>query len=154
MAYQRALTTSRGKKLVVKWPPMSLPEASYYIALYFQDNRTPSPYSWRVFNISFNNMTFYTDLNVSTDGTMVYATRWPLSGNTQIILTPDDNSPVGPLINAGEILLVLPLNGRTLTKDGVYNETIFTCHSLAMKSNKHQYMIIVQVCLVKLLDSF
>lgn len=39
---QQALTTSRGKQLVVQWPPVALLAAVYYIALYFQDNRTPS----------------------------------------------------------------------------------------------------------------
>lgn len=98
---------------------MALPgTASYYISLYFQDNRTPSPYSWRVFNVSLNGRNFYTDLNVTTNGVTVYATQWPLSGQTEIVMTPADGIPVGPVINAGEIFQILPLGGRTLARDG------------------------------------
>lgn len=116
-AYETGITTSRGKSLQLKWPAMMLPNASYYIALYFQDNRTPSPYSWRMFNVSVNGKNFYKKLNVSTAGVTVSGSKWPLSGQTEIILTPDDESPVGPIINAGEIFLVMPLSGRTLTRD-------------------------------------
>lgn len=118
VAFQRGVTTSRGQKLVVEWPPINLPKTSYYISLYFQDNRTPSLYSWRVFNVSINNQTFYRELNVSTDGAMVYSTIWPLSGKTIITLTPHSDAPVGPIINAGEALMVVPLLGRTLSRDG------------------------------------
>lgn len=131
VAFQRGLTTSRGQKLVVGWPPINLPKTSYYISLYFQDNRTPSLYSWRVFNVSINNQTFYRELNVSTDGAMVYSTLWPLSGKTNITLTPHSDSPVGPIINAGEALMVLPLLGRTLSRDGklLTDKMHFSSHS-------------------------
>jgi outer membrane usher protein FimD/PapC len=117
-AFNTAITTSRGKTLQIKWPRVALPSTSYYISLYFQDNRTPSPYSWRVFNVSLNGRNFYTNLNVTTSGVTVYATQWPLSGQTEIVLTPADGVPVGPMINAGEIFQLVPLGGRTLTRDG------------------------------------
>lgn len=117
-AFASGITTSRGKKLEVKWPLVSLPSTKYYISLYFQDNRSPSPFSWRVFSVSVNGMNFYTDLNVTHKGIMVYSAKWPLSGQTVITMTPNSNSPVGPLINAAEILQIFPLGGRTNTRDG------------------------------------
>lgn len=117
-AFSTALTTSRGKTLKVQWPPGSLPESLYYISLYFQDSRTKSPYSWRVFDVSVNGNKFYSNLNVTADGVAVFAAQWPLSGQTQIEMTPGDGIPVGPLINAGEVFQLLPLGGRTLTRDG------------------------------------
>ncbi|KAF3435398.1 hypothetical protein FNV43_RR22487 [Rhamnella rubrinervis] len=116
-AFNTAITTSRGKTLQIQWPPESLPSAKYYISMYFQDSRTPSPYSWRVFNVSLNDKNFYIRLNVTTSGVTVYSTQWPLSGQTQIVLTPETGIPVGPLINAAEIFLILPLSGKTLTRD-------------------------------------
>ncbi|XP_021896683.1 putative leucine-rich repeat receptor-like serine/threonine-protein kinase At2g14440 [Carica papaya] len=116
-AFASGITTSRGKKLEVKWPLVSLPSTKYYISLYFQDNRSPSPFSWRVFSVSVNGMNFYTDLNVTHKGIMVYSAKWPLSGQTVITMTPNSNSPVGPLINAAEILQIFPLGGRTNTRD-------------------------------------
>lgn len=118
-ALQTALTTSRGKQLVVHWPDLELPNASYHLVLYFQDNRTPSPFSWRVFDVMVNGEDFYRGLNVSTAGVVVYGTQVQLGGKTQITLTPDESSPVGPVINAGEIFLVVPLGGRTVTRDGI-----------------------------------
>lgn len=112
-----AITTSRGKTLNLQWPPVSLPRANYYIALYFQDNRTPSPFSWRVFNVTVNGENFYTGLNVTASGMTVYAAQWALSGLLEITMTPEIGSPVGPLINAAEILQIVPLGGRTLTRD-------------------------------------
>lgn len=123
-ALMNALTTSRGKELHVNWPPFDLPDTSYYIALYFQDNRTPSPLSWRVFDIEVNDKVFYKGLNVSTEGVMVYGSQWPLSGKTKIKMTPASDSPVGPVINAGEIFQVIPLGGKTLTRDVIAMENI------------------------------
>lgn len=117
-AFKTAITTSRGKTLQIQWPPVYLPSAKYYISMYFQDNRTPSPYSWRVFNVSLNDKNFYAGLNVTTSGVTVYSTQWLLSGQTQIVLTPETGIPVGPLINAAEIFQILPLAGKTLTRDG------------------------------------
>ncbi|KAF5759221.1 putative transferase [Helianthus annuus] len=110
-------TTSRGKNLTLQWPPFSLPTNRYYVALYFQDSRSTSPYSWRVFTVLINSETFYQDLNVTTKGVTVYGTEWPLSGDTQITLTPRSDMPVGPTINAGEIYQILPLAGTTLGRD-------------------------------------
>ncbi|WOL19997.1 putative LRR receptor-like serine/threonine-protein kinase [Canna indica] len=124
MAFRRALTTSRGKDLVVRWPAMALPNASYYLALYFQDNRSPSPFSWRVFDVLVNGRTFYSGLNVSTDGAVVYGDNWSLAGPTEIRMVPAVGSPVGPVINAGELLMVVPLGGRTLTRDVIAMEAL------------------------------
>ncbi|CAH9116676.1 unnamed protein product [Cuscuta epithymum] len=115
--FSTAVTTSRGKTLTVHWPPFPLPNTYYYIALYFQDNRTPSPYSWRTFDVQLNGKTFYTKLNVTTDGVTAYSATWPLSGQTEISLVPNEGVPVGPVINAGEIFQLLPLGGKTLTRD-------------------------------------
>ncbi|CAL5377355.1 unnamed protein product [Camellia sinensis] len=117
-AFASAITTSRGKKLTVRWPPYSLPKGNYYIALYFQDNRTPSPYSWRVFSVSVNGKDFYANVNVTSNGVTIYGTEWPLSGQTEIVMTPASDARVGPVINAGEIFQILPLGKRTLTRDG------------------------------------
>ncbi|KAJ6385739.1 hypothetical protein OIU77_028837 [Salix suchowensis] len=116
-AFSSAITTSRGKTITIQWPPVSLPSTKYYIALYFQDNRTPSPYSWRVFSVSINGQNFYKDINVTANGVTVYGSEWPLSGRTEITLTPGNTIPVGPVINAGEIYQIFPLGGRTLTRD-------------------------------------
>ncbi|KAL8205180.1 hypothetical protein R6Q57_008731 [Mikania cordata] len=110
-------TTSRGKNLSIRWPPFSVPTNRYYVALYFQDNRSTSPYSWRVFTVLIDGETFYQDLNVTTKGVTVYGTEWPLSGDTHITLTPRNDMPVGPTINAGEIFQILPLAGTTLGRD-------------------------------------
>lgn len=91
------------------------------MALYFQDNRTPSPWSWRIMDISINDKEFYKGLNVSTKGVMIYATQLQLSGQTQIALAPDANSPVGPVVNAGEMLQIMPLGSRTTTRDGSWS---------------------------------
>uniref|UniRef100_A0A2C9VJL1 Malectin-like domain-containing protein n=1 Tax=Manihot esculenta TaxID=3983 RepID=A0A2C9VJL1_MANES len=115
--FTKGITESKGKTLTLQWPPMSLPRTQYYIALYFQDNRTPSSHSWRVFSISVNGNLFYQDINVTTKGVSVYASGWPLSGQTEIAFTPSDLASVGPIVNAGEIFQILPLGGRTLTKD-------------------------------------
>ncbi|KAG1330721.1 Leucine-rich repeat receptor-like serine/threonine-protein kinase [Cocos nucifera] len=88
------------------------------------DNRSPSPFSWRMFDVSVNGKAFYKGLNVSTAGVMVFGTQWPLSGQTQITLTPPGNSPVGPVINAGEILQAVPLGGRTLPRDVIAMEEL------------------------------
>ncbi|XP_028777029.1 probable LRR receptor-like serine/threonine-protein kinase At5g59680 [Neltuma alba] len=111
------ITTSRGKVLELQWPLASLPSTNYYIALYFQDNRSPSAYSWRIFDVAINNQTFFSKLNVTASGLTVYASKWPLSGQTKITLAPREGSPVGPVINAGEILQLLPLGGHTIHRD-------------------------------------
>lgn len=116
--FNSGITASKGNKLELQWPDVSLPATNYYIALYFQDNRTPSPYSWRVFDVAINGQTYYSKLNATVNGVSVYAPEWPLSGHTKITLTPADGMPVGPVINAGEIFLIVPLGGETLPSDG------------------------------------
>jgi hypothetical protein len=116
--FRRGVTASRGDALELQWPPAPLPTATYYLALYFQDNRTPSPLSWRVFDVAVNGQAFFAGLNVSTAGSMVYGAEWPLSGQTKITLTPASDSPVGPVINAAELMMVVPLGGRTHPRDG------------------------------------
>lgn len=74
--------------------------------------------------MSINGKKFYSELNVTASGVTVYATQWPLSGQTEISMTPGAGVPVGPLINAGEVLQMLPLAGRTLTRDGTFLELI------------------------------
>lgn len=117
-AFASGITGSEGKILQIKWPPLSLPGSRYYIALYFQDHRAPSPSSWRIFSVAINDIDFYKDVNATTKGVVVSGSEWPLSGETKITLTPQDGSAVGPIINAGEIFQLLPLGGRTHTKDG------------------------------------
>ncbi|KAF7050629.1 hypothetical protein CFC21_058966 [Triticum aestivum] len=116
-ALKGAITTSRGKKLTVQWPPLELPFASYYVALYFQDPRTASPYSWRVFDVSMNGKDFFLGLNATAAGVMVYSNTIQLAGKTEILLTPNGTCPVGPLINAAEIYQIVPVGGRTATRD-------------------------------------
>ena len=118
-ALKAGVTTSRGKNLTVRWPPAELPAATYYVALYFQDPRTASAYSWRVFDVAVNGQPFFRGLNASAAGVMVYSNMMQLSGKTEILLTPNATSPVGPLINAGEIYQIVPLGGKTATRDGM-----------------------------------
>ncbi|KAK1561005.1 hypothetical protein Q3G72_033329 [Acer saccharum] len=123
-AFASAITTSRGKSLQIKWPPVSLPNSRYYIALYFQDSRSPSPFSWRVFSVSINGNDFYKDVNATTKGVTVTGSEWPLSGQTEITLTPHNDTLVGPIINAAEIFQILPLGGRTHTRDVISMELL------------------------------
>ncbi|KAK3130244.1 hypothetical protein QOZ80_6BG0490830 [Eleusine coracana subsp. coracana] len=120
--FRRSLTASPGEKLELQWPPTPLPAASYYLALYFQDNRAAG--SSRVFDVAVNGQTFFVGLNVSTAGSTVYAAEWPLSGQTTITLTPPADSPVGPVINAAEIMMVVPLGGRTHPRDVIGMEAL------------------------------
>ncbi|KAL5541613.1 hypothetical protein UlMin_009323 [Ulmus minor] len=115
--FETELTSNQTEPLELNWPPVPLPNTSYYIALYFADNRNSSSENSRVFDISINGFTYYHNLNVTPAGVAVFATRWPLSGSTKITLSPSPGSMVGPLINAGEVFQVLPLGGRTLTRD-------------------------------------
>ncbi|KAL8143581.1 hypothetical protein V2J09_016613 [Rumex salicifolius] len=115
--FSTALTNSRGKSLELSWPAAAVPTGKYYVALYFQDNRSPSPYSWRVFNVTINGNIFSSGLNVSAKGVAVYGDQWPLSGPTRIVLTPLDGIPVGPVINAAEMLQILPAAARTIPRD-------------------------------------
>ncbi|RDX75413.1 putative leucine-rich repeat receptor-like serine/threonine-protein kinase, partial [Mucuna pruriens] len=108
------------ESLELRWPKASLPSSKYYIALYFADDTVGA----RIFNISVNGITYYHNLNVIREGVVVFATQWPLSGPTTITLTPASSSSLGPLINAGEVFDVLPLGGRTLTRDVIALEKV------------------------------
>ncbi|KAG8049995.1 hypothetical protein GUJ93_ZPchr0009g144 [Zizania palustris] len=116
--FRRGVTTGGGgESLELHWPPVQLPAATYYLALYFQDNRARGPLSWRVFDVAVNGEMFFSGLNVTTAGSMLYGAKWPLSGQTKITLTPAPGSLVGPVINAAELMMVVPLGGRTHPRD-------------------------------------
>ncbi|XP_021291375.1 putative leucine-rich repeat receptor-like serine/threonine-protein kinase At2g14440 [Herrania umbratica] len=114
--FERALSTAQSEPLELRWPPLSIPNSNYYIALYFADNSDPMSSSSRVLDIHINDVRYYGNLNVTSEGAAVFATRWPLGGRTKITLSPAANSN-SPLINAGEIFDVLRLGGRTHTRD-------------------------------------
>ncbi|WVZ56222.1 hypothetical protein U9M48_006790 [Paspalum notatum var. saurae] len=63
-------------------------------------------------------------LNASASGVMVYSSMMQPSGKTEILLTPNDTSPVGPLINTGEIYQIVPLGSKTVTRDVVAMEDL------------------------------
>ncbi|KAJ4969105.1 hypothetical protein NE237_015806 [Protea cynaroides] len=108
----------------LQWPPGPLLNDTYYIALYFADNSNASPGSSRVLDITVNGIEYYHNLKVTPFGVVVFATKWTLSGQTNIILSPAAGSDVGPLINAGEIFGVLRLGGRTITRDVIALERV------------------------------
>ncbi|XP_031114027.1 putative leucine-rich repeat receptor-like serine/threonine-protein kinase At2g14440 [Ipomoea triloba] len=120
--FQTQLGTNRPVPLELLWPPSPLPNATYHIALYFADDRDTS--SGRVFNISLNGLVYYPNLNVTPSGLAVFTNEWLLSGVTNITLNPAPGSSVGPLINAGEIFQVLPLGGKTHTRDVIALERL------------------------------
>ena len=133
-AFVEGFTVTKGKALELKWPPFPLPATRYYIALYFQDDRSPSPLSWRAFGASINGATFSRKLNVSTNGVMVYSGQWPLSGQTTITLTTAKGSPMGAVINAGEVFQVIPIGGATNISDGnVHVPLLLSCLFCIMK---------------------
>ncbi|KAK6929996.1 Malectin-like domain [Dillenia turbinata] len=120
--FETQLTTGPSELLELQWPVGSQPNSThYYIALYFADDRANGS---RVFNISVSGIPYYSNLNVNSDGVVVFATQWPLSGLTNITLTPAAASTVGPLINAGEVFRVLQIGGRTATRDVIALEKV------------------------------
>ncbi|KAJ4955971.1 hypothetical protein NE237_012754 [Protea cynaroides] len=108
----------------LQWPPGPLPNDTYYIALYFADNSNALAGSSRVLDIAVNGIEYYYNLKVTPFGEVVFSTQWPLSGLTNITLTPAAGSDVGPLINGGEIFGVLQLGGRTITRDVIALERV------------------------------
>ncbi|XP_010942424.1 leucine-rich repeat receptor-like serine/threonine-protein kinase At2g14510 [Elaeis guineensis] len=116
-----ALVASSDKLLVFQWPPASLPNSSYYIALYFADTL---PESSRIFSVFINNYAFYSDLTVTSSGLAVFATQWSLSGLTRITLSASPGSVLPPLINAGEVFHLFPLGRVTHTGDIIALEAI------------------------------
>ncbi|OMP08702.1 hypothetical protein COLO4_06197 [Corchorus olitorius] len=115
--FEKALSTAELEPLELRWPPWSLPNSTYYIALYFADNSDSMSLSSRMLDIHINDVKYYGNLNVTSDGAAVFATRWLLSGPTKITLNPASGSNISPLINAGEVFNVLQLGRRTHTKD-------------------------------------
>ncbi|PPD76130.1 hypothetical protein GOBAR_DD26949 [Gossypium barbadense] len=79
------------------------------------------PYAENVSVIASNNTPsvsgYISNLEVTSAGAAVFATRWPLEGQTKITLSSAANSNASPLINAGEIFDILRLGGRTHTRD-------------------------------------
>jgi hypothetical protein len=130
--FKTHLGSDQLESLELRWPITSLPSSNYYIALYFADNTAGS----RVFNISVNGIHYYRDLNAIPSGVVVFANQWPLSGPTTITLTPSGSSSLGPVINAGEVFNVLPLGGRTSTRDGIAFDFFF-CFNLCVNPKKH-----------------
>ncbi|KAK9161167.1 hypothetical protein Syun_007508 [Stephania yunnanensis] len=122
--FDTGLTTDQAKPMVLQWPPFSLPNSFYYISLYFADNRDSSLKTSRAFSVVVNGIEYYSRLNVTTPGVSVFATRWPLTGFTNITLIPSAGSDVGPVINGGEIFDVLLLGGTTLTRDVIAIEKV------------------------------
>ncbi|KAG1331744.1 leucine-rich repeat receptor-like serine/threonine-protein kinase [Cocos nucifera] len=116
-----ALVAGSDKLFVFQWPPASLPNSSYYIALYFADTL---PESSRIFNVFINNYGFYSDLTVTSSGLAVFATQWSLSGLTRITLSASPGSVLPPLINAGEVFRLFPLGRVTHTGDIIALEAI------------------------------
>lgn len=115
---ETALVTNKLESMQIQWPQRNLESANYYIALYFNniDNLVPPPA--RIFNISFNGITFFSNLNVSINSAWsVFSPNWILQGLTNLSLDPVAGSSSGPLINAGEVFQLFSLGGRTLTRD-------------------------------------
>nr|GME12849.1 probable LRR receptor-like serine/threonine-protein kinase At1g67720 [Ipomoea batatas] len=121
--FQTGLTASESEAMELLWPPYPLPGAIYYVALYFANDRD-SPSGRRAFDISLNGVVFYHNLSVTAAGVMVFADQWPLSGITNVTLTRAPGSTVAPVINAGEVFRVLPLGGKTHTRDVIALEKL------------------------------
>ncbi|XP_031504891.1 probable LRR receptor-like serine/threonine-protein kinase At1g67720 [Nymphaea colorata] len=122
--FDTGLTPKEGKKLELQWPSVALQNSSYYIALYFRHHQVPGSPPWRALSVSVNNVEFYRNLNVTPGGEVVFATRWPLFNFTRISLSASAQSAVGPVINAGELLQIVNLGGRTLTRDVIALEAL------------------------------
>ncbi|XP_021717350.1 putative leucine-rich repeat receptor-like serine/threonine-protein kinase At2g14440 [Chenopodium quinoa] len=118
--FETHLTVSAGP-MDLQWPALPLPSSTYYIALYFADDRASSR---RAFDISINNVPYVRNLSVTPSGVAVFATKWPLDGLTRLRFTPVDGSDASPLINGGEIFDVLSLGNRTLVHDVIMLERI------------------------------
>ncbi|XP_076942068.1 putative LRR receptor-like serine/threonine-protein kinase PAM74 [Bidens hawaiensis] len=112
--FQTQLAVNPPRPMELRWPPEPLINSDYYIALYFADDTGTTS---RSLSITVNNVTFYNNLNVTQSGVVLFANRWPLAGPTKIVLTPASGSTLGPLINGGELFEVIPVGGRTHTRD-------------------------------------
>ena len=134
--FDTALATDQLKPMELQWPPMSLPNSTYYIALYFANNHDSSTGTLRIFNVTIDGLPFYSNLNPSSSGVVVFTSRWTLSGLTKLTLTPASGSDLGPVINAGEIFDVLILGGRTVTRDGLFFFSLYISCSVLLFPNK------------------
>lgn len=117
--FETALVTNKVESMEIQWPQaQSLENSTYYICLYFNDIDHAVPTRPRIFNVSFNGISFYPDLNISDyTAWAVYATDWTMQGLTKLSLDPVSGSSAGPLINAGEMFQQFTLGGTTLERD-------------------------------------
>ncbi|KAK3417605.1 hypothetical protein EUGRSUZ_H03552 [Eucalyptus grandis] len=122
--FETELTVPTSQPLELQWPPGPLPNASYYIALYFANGHDSVAGGSRIQNITVNGVPYYSNLNVTSDGAAVFTSKWPLIGLTKINLVPTSNSTLGPLINAGEAFQVLPLGRTTHPRDVIALENL------------------------------
>ncbi|KAL0368070.1 UNVERIFIED_CONTAM: putative LRR receptor-like serine/threonine-protein kinase [Sesamum calycinum] len=114
--FQTRLARSRPEPLTLFWPPGPVPSDNYSIALYFANDQTASGSS-RTIDVTINGVAYYNNLSVIPAGVVVFANPWPLSGITNLTLAPSPGSIAGPLINAGEVFLMLPSGRKTLPRD-------------------------------------
>ncbi|KAG4201418.1 hypothetical protein ERO13_A05G277766v2 [Gossypium hirsutum] len=98
--FESALSTDQLEPLELRWPPLSLPNSTYYIALYFADNRDSMLSSSRVLRVHINEVRYISNLEVTSAGAAVFATRWPLEGQTKITLSSAANSNAIITLNA------------------------------------------------------
>jgi hypothetical protein len=108
----------------MNWPPVPLPNSTYYIALYFAHDHNSSPGGSRIIDISINGVPYYKNMTVTPAGVVVFANKWPLGGLTKVALTPATGLSIDPMINGGEVFDVIALGGRTLTRDGMINKDL------------------------------
>jgi hypothetical protein len=89
------------------------------VALYFADTVLKSS---RNLSVYINGYQFY-DGMVTSDGAVVFSPEWFLSDLTTVTLAPGSGSGSGsnlsPLINAGEVFRVFPLQNLTYSRDGM-----------------------------------
>ncbi|CDY27721.1 BnaA05g31300D [Brassica napus] len=112
------LRATQVQPLEFTWPPMPLKNSVYYIALYFaHDSDSLDGGGSRVFDVSVNGVTYYKELSVAPAGAVIFASRWPLEGQTTLKLSPRSGSTLPPLVNGGEMFELIALGGRTLVRD-------------------------------------
>ncbi|KAM7256225.1 hypothetical protein ACFE04_011966 [Oxalis oulophora] len=118
--FDTVMQSKKSEPMEFHWPPTSLPSSNYYIALYFANDQSSS----RVLSVSVNGITYFKKLNVTKDGAAVFTTQWPLSGATNITVTPVSGWNSVPSINGGEIFQVLPVGNKTHTGDVIALERV------------------------------
>ncbi|KAI4342761.1 hypothetical protein MLD38_027345 [Melastoma candidum] len=113
------------EQMDLQWPTGILDGQSqdYYIALYFADDQD-SIATPRILNITVNSVPYYSNLTISSAGVTVFASEWPLTGQTKLKLAPAPGSQLGPLLNAGEVLERLQIKRKTHTRDVIALEKI------------------------------